>query len=83
MRCGCPACGAYMIHAEGVNLGCVCPVCARRCADCLGTDTLLSREQIRSMREEPDALLSLFQRRNPENAPPERDFEPPGPEEPM
>ncbi len=82
MRCGCPACGAYMIHAEGANLGCACPVCGRRCADCLGTDTALSRERVRSLRGHPDAVLSLFPAQNPENAPPEADFEPPEPEGP-
>ena len=36
MRCGCPDCGAYMVHADGPELGCVCPQCGRHCRDCLG-----------------------------------------------
>lgn len=40
-----------MIQAESDRLGCVCPVCGARCTDCLGTDTLVSREAIRAMKE--------------------------------
>lgn len=51
MRCGCPACGAYMAHSEGLELGCVCPECKRRCKLCLGSDTALDREQLSARRE--------------------------------
>ncbi len=47
MRCGCPNCGAYMIQQEGgAFLGCHCPVCDYRCDACMGTDTVLSRDEI-------------------------------------
>ena len=52
MRCGCPECGTLMIHEEGGrNLGCCCPDCGYRCSACLGTDSVLSREDIRAFRE--------------------------------
>lgn len=59
VRCGCPDCGTYMVHADGPELGCVCPECGRRCRDCLGTDTVLSLEQIR---REAENLCALFDR---------------------
>ncbi len=47
MRCGCPQCGAYMIQQEGgAYLGCHCPACDYRCDACMGTDTVLSKEEI-------------------------------------
>ena len=49
MRCSCKECGTYMIQAESDHLGCVCPDCGYRCNDCLGTNTVLSREQIRAL----------------------------------
>ncbi len=53
MRCGCPDCGTYMVHSEGLKMGCVCPDCGTRCTDCLGTNTLLSREQLLSLKNDP------------------------------
>ena len=51
MRCGCPECGTLMIHEEGGrNLGCCCPDCGYRCSACLGTDSVLSREEIQAFR---------------------------------
>ena len=49
MRCSCKHCGTYMIQADDLKLGCVCPECASRCTACLGTNTVLSREDIRSL----------------------------------
>ena len=42
MRCSCKVCGpeVWMVQAESAALGCVCPECGYRCADCLGTDTV-------------------------------------------
>ena len=59
MRCGCPECGAYMVHAEGAQVGCVCPDCARRCTACLGTSSVMSRDALRELKENP-ALADLF-----------------------
>lgn len=52
MRCGCPECGAYMVHADGARVSCVCPDCGYRCTACLGTNTLLSRETLAALRED-------------------------------
>ena len=47
MRCGCPQCGTWMIHEEGgSHLDCCCPDCGFRCNACLGTDSVMSREDI-------------------------------------
>lgn len=50
MRCSCPVCGDFMIHAES-DASCVCPSCLRRCSACLGTDSVLSRESILAMKQ--------------------------------
>ena len=64
MRCGCKECGTYMIQADSDKLGCVCPECGARCRDCLGTDTVVSREALRSLafdpRFQPDQLAANF-----------------------
>lgn len=49
MRCTCTNCGTYMVHAEDMALGCVCPDCQNRCKACLGTDSVLTVEQIKAM----------------------------------
>ncbi len=59
MRCGCPDCGAYMVHAEGAQVGCVCPDCERRCTACLGTSSVLSREALKRLKENPD-MAQMF-----------------------
>ncbi len=46
MRCGCPQCGTYMIQSESLDLGCVCPDCLYRCRACMGTNTVVSRENL-------------------------------------
>ena len=48
MRCACPECGTYMIQSEGIELGCVCPDCLTRCRACMGTDTVIPRDQLRA-----------------------------------
>ena len=42
-----------MIQAESLRLGCVCPECGAHCSDCLGTDTVISRESFRKIGEDP------------------------------
>ena len=61
MRCGCPQCGTYMIQSESLNLGCVCPACLYRCKACMGTNSVVSREDLKNLllqreaeEEEPD-----------------------------
>ena len=55
----CRACGTYMVQADDGKLGCVCPECFSRCRDCLGTDSVMSREQLKEMKENP-ALAAMF-----------------------
>ena len=59
MRCSCQNCGTYMVHAESLSLGCVCPECGARCRACLGTDTVVSREALRRLKDDP-ALAEQF-----------------------
>ena len=58
MRCMCRECGAYMVQAEDSKMGCICPECFNRCTDCLGTDTVISKEAFASMKDDP--LLASF-----------------------
>ena len=53
MRCSCKACGTYMIQANDLNLGCRCPNCGERCTACLGTDTLISKENLKNLEQNP------------------------------
>ena len=61
MRCSCQVCGTYMVHAESMELGCVCPDCGARCKACLGTDTVMSREELKHLKDDPALVASLFQ----------------------
>ena len=65
MRCSCKECGSYMIQAESDRLGCVCPDCGYRCGDCLGTDTVVSRERLKELafdpRFDPENLAASFE----------------------
>ena len=64
MRCSCKECGTYMVQADSDKLGCVCPDCGYRCNDCLGTDTVVSREALRGLafdpRFTPEGIMSNF-----------------------
>ena len=53
MRCSCKECGTYMVQADSDKLGCVCPDCGYRCNDCLGTNTVVSRESLKALAEDP------------------------------
>lgn len=55
MRCGCFECGAYMVQAESMALGCVCPQCGYRCRACMGTNTMMDRDAVRSLKKAHDA----------------------------
>ncbi len=65
MRCSCKECGTYMIQAESDHLGCVCPDCGYRCNDCLGTDTVVSRDRLKELaadpRFDPENLAASFE----------------------
>ena len=66
MRCSCRECGSYMVQAESGRLGCVCPDCGFHCGDCLGTDTVVSRDQLRRLafdpRFDPENLAASFEK---------------------
>ena len=65
MRCSCKECGIWMVQAESEMLGCVCTACGYRCRDCLGTDTVVSPENLRALafdpRFSPDAIAANFE----------------------
>ena len=61
MRCSCTVCDTYMVHSESMTLGCVCPECGNRCTACLGTNTVISREALKKLADNPAFLSSLFQ----------------------
>lgn len=60
MRCSCHNCGTYMVHSESMELGCVCPECRSRCKACLGTNSVISRESLRNLKNDPFMLAQLF-----------------------
>ena len=65
MRCGCPQCGTYMIQSDGITMGCICPDpdCGYRCTDCLGTKTLISRETLAQMKQDPIFEMQFLSKR--------------------
>ena len=73
MRCSCKVCGPefWMVQAESSALGCVCPECGYRCTDCLGTDTVVSRDRISDLaldpRFSPESFQSAFRTPEPED----------------
>ncbi len=75
MRCSCKECGIYMVQADAPHLGCVCPECFYRCTDCLGTNTVVSREGLKSLafdpRFKPENLAANFAPSEEESAPAE------------
>ena len=64
MRCMCRECGTYMVQAEDGKLGCICPECFSRCRDCLGTDSVMSREELATMKEDPLLAAVFFANRS-------------------
>ena len=63
MRCGCPHCGAFMIHSERDN-ACVCPDCLYRCYACQGTGTALTHEMVMELkrRDTPETTAERARR---------------------
>ena len=60
MRCSCQVCDTYMVHSEGLELGCVCPECGYRCKACLGTDSVISRDSLRLIRDNPGLVRDFL-----------------------
>ena len=50
MRCSCANCDAFMVNDDGRRMGCVCPECGYRCDACLGTNTVISREELANLK---------------------------------
>jgi hypothetical protein len=54
-----------MVQAESDYLGCVCPDCGYRCTDCLGTDTVVTKDRLRDLafdpRFDPENLAASFE----------------------
>lgn len=71
MRCSCKECGTYMVQAESEALGCICPECQYRCRDCLGTNTVVSREALKALafdpRFDPANIAQSFQKKDEED----------------
>jgi len=48
MQCACPQCAILMGHRiQGLDSECVCPECGFICKACIGTNSVLSPEEIR------------------------------------
>lgn len=71
MRCSCHVCDTYMVHSEGIELGCVCPECGYRCKACLGTDSVISRDSLKGIANNPIIMRDIMTSFDPE-APAER-----------
>lgn len=52
MQCGCPNCGLLMALANrGMQSECICPSCGYECSACLGTNQVLSVNEIKMRTE--------------------------------
>lgn len=51
-----------MIQADDLTLGCKCPNCFNRCTACLGTNTVISREDLKKLENDPRVLFDPFKR---------------------
>ena len=60
MRCACHVCDTYMVHSEGLELGCVCPNCGYRCKACLGTDSVVGRDSLKNLQFDPAIMDDIF-----------------------
>lgn len=60
MRCSCHVCDTYMVHSEGLELGCVCPECGYRCKACLGTNSVVSREALSGLKDNALLMQDIF-----------------------
>ena len=68
MRCSCQVCGTYMTQSEGLEKVCVCPNLLTRCNQCLGTDSVVPRDQLKQA-----AMLFLMKARKEEEGADEAD----------
>lgn len=48
MQCACPQCGILMGHSiQGLESSCVCAECHFICRACLGTNSIMSSQELR------------------------------------
>lgn len=76
MRCSCHRCDTYMVQSEGLELGCVCPQCGYRCKACLGTDSVVEREGLKSLKDNPMLMREIFASFDEPDAPEDIDTSP-------
>lgn len=53
MRCACTNCGTYMIQSEGLPVRCACPDCGASCNACMGTHSLITRDNLAALKDDP------------------------------
>lgn len=67
-----------MVQADSDYLGCVCPDCGYRCRDCLGTNTVVSKEHLKDLAKDPrffpENIASNFTHEDPEEDDREQDL---------
>jgi len=68
MRCSCHVCDTYMNQSEGLELGCVCPNCGYRCKACLGTDSVISRDSLKSIQNNAVIMQDILKSFEDEDA---------------
>lgn len=73
MRCSCHVCDTYMVHSEGLELGCVCPNCGYRCKACLGTDSVVSRDSLKGIADNPVIMRDIMTSFDPDVIAPQSD----------
>ena len=49
-----------MNQSEGLELGCVCPNCGYRCKACLGTDSVISRDSLKRIADNPVIMQDII-----------------------
>ena len=59
MRCSCHLCDTYMAQSESLELGCVCPNCGYRCKACLGTNSVIDRDALKSLKDDPVLMREI------------------------
>lgn len=76
MRCSCHVCDTYMAQSEGLELGCVCPNCGYRCKACLGTNSVVSRDALKTLKDDPTLMRDILSSFDADDAPADIDESP-------
>ncbi|MBR1822288.1 MAG: hypothetical protein IJ769_11805 [Clostridia bacterium] len=76
MRCSCHVCDTYMNQSEGLELGCVCPSCGYRCKACLGTNSVISRDDLKNLVNNDLLMREIFTSFDAQEDAPETDQSP-------